>query len=60
MWSMRSRGQLEGGRCANPQVILFIGGHLSGVSPTGFITSFTDQFKGARSTARKHGQAGRL
>ena len=32
------------------QVILFIGGHLSGVSPTGFITSFTDQFKGARST----------
>ena len=34
----------------SPQVILFIGGHLSGVSPTGFITSFTDQFKGARST----------
>jgi len=34
----------------SPQVILFIGGHLSGVSPAGFITSFTDQFKGARST----------
>jgi hypothetical protein len=34
----------------SPRVILFIGGHLSGVSPTGFITSFTDQFKGARST----------
>jgi hypothetical protein len=34
----------------SPQVILFIGGHLSGVSPSGFITSFTDQFKGARST----------
>jgi hypothetical protein len=34
----------------SPQVILFIGGHLSGVSPTGFITSFTDQFKGALST----------
>ena len=34
----------------SPQVILFIGGHLSGVSPTGFITSFTDQFKGASST----------
>ena len=32
------------------QVILFIGGHLSGVSPAGFITSFTDQFKGASST----------
>lgn len=34
----------------SPRVILFIGGHLSGVSPTGFITSFTDQFKGARIT----------
>ena len=34
----------------SPQVILFIGGHLSGVSPTGFITSFTQQFKGAHST----------
>jgi hypothetical protein len=34
----------------SPQVILFIGGHLSGVSPSGFITSFTDQFKGAQST----------
>jgi hypothetical protein len=34
----------------SPQVILFIGGHLSGVSPSGFITSFTEQFKGARST----------
>jgi len=35
----------------SPQVILFIGGHLSGVSPAGFITSFTDQFKGARGTS---------
>jgi len=35
---------------SSPQVILFIGGHLSGVSPAGFITSFTDQFKGAQST----------
>jgi hypothetical protein len=34
----------------SPQVILFIGGHLSGVSPTGFITSFTNEFKGASST----------
>ena len=34
----------------SPQVILFIGGHLSGVSPTGFITSFAKEFKGARST----------
>lgn len=33
----------------SPQVILFIGGHLSGVSPSGFITSFTDEFKGAHS-----------
>jgi hypothetical protein len=32
------------------QVILFIGGHLSGVSPSGFISSFSTQFKGARST----------
>jgi len=31
-------------------VILFIGGHLSGVSPAGFITSFTNEFKGASST----------
>jgi hypothetical protein len=34
----------------SPQVILFIGGHLSGVSPAGFITSFANEFKGARST----------
>jgi hypothetical protein len=34
----------------SPQVILFIGGHLSGVSPAGFITSFTKEFKGASST----------
>jgi hypothetical protein len=32
-----------------PQVILFIGGHLSGVSPASYVTSFTDQFKGAQS-----------
>lgn len=31
--------------------ILFIGGNLSGVSPSGFIASFTNEFKGARSTS---------
>jgi len=36
---------------ASPQVVLFIGGHLSGVSASGFITSFTDQFKGANVTS---------
>ena len=36
---------------APPQIILFIGGNLAGVSPTGFITSFTDQFKGAQTTS---------
>jgi hypothetical protein len=35
----------------SPQVILFIGGHLSGISPSRFITSFTQQFKGAGSTS---------
>jgi hypothetical protein len=35
---------------AQPQIFLFIGGNLSGVSPAGFITSFTAQFKGARAT----------
>jgi hypothetical protein len=34
----------------SPQVILFIGGHLSGVSPAGFITSFANEFRGASST----------
>jgi hypothetical protein len=33
------------------EVILFIGGHLSGVSPSGFISSFSTQFKGAHSTS---------
>lgn len=33
------------------QVILFIGGNLSGISPSGFIASFSNQFKGARSTS---------
>jgi hypothetical protein len=32
-----------------PQVFLFIGGHLSGISPSGFIASFTKQFQGASS-----------
>jgi len=36
---------------SSPQVMLFIGGHLSGVSPSGFISSFSTQFKGARSTS---------
>ena len=33
----------------SPQVFLFIGGHLSGISPSGFIASFTKQFQGASS-----------
>jgi hypothetical protein len=36
---------------ALPQMFLFIGGNLAGVSPSGFITSFTAQFKGARATS---------
>jgi hypothetical protein len=36
---------------APPQIILFIGGNLAGVSPSGFITSFTDQFKGAQTAS---------
>jgi hypothetical protein len=36
---------------APPQIILFIGGNLAGVSPSGFITSFTDQFSGAVATS---------
>lgn len=31
--------------------VLFIGGNLSGVSPTSFIASFTNEFKGAQSTS---------
>jgi len=38
-------------RTAPPQIFLFIGGNLAGVSPSGFITSFTAQFKGARATS---------
>jgi hypothetical protein len=34
-----------------PQIFLLIGGNLAGVSPAGFITSFTAQFKGARATS---------
>lgn len=34
-----------------PQMILFIGGNLSGVSPAGFIASFTQQSKGAFGTS---------
>jgi len=36
---------------APPQIFLFIGGNLAGVSPAGFITSFTTQFKGAQATS---------
>jgi hypothetical protein len=36
---------------APPQIFLFIGGNLAGVSPAGFITSFTAQFKGAHATS---------
>jgi hypothetical protein len=34
-----------------PQIFLFIGGNLAGVSPAGFISSFTAQFKGAAPTS---------
>jgi hypothetical protein len=36
---------------AQPQIILFIGGHLTGVSPSGFISSFTTQFRGAQTAS---------
>ena len=36
---------------APPQIFLFIGGNLTGESPSGFITSFSQQFKGARNTS---------
>jgi hypothetical protein len=36
---------------APPQIILFIGGDLAGVSPSGFVTSFSGQFKGAQATS---------
>ena len=36
---------------APPQIVLFIGGNLAGVSPSGVITSFTNQFKGAQTTS---------
>jgi hypothetical protein len=35
---------------APPQIFLFIGGNLTGISPAGFIASFTAQFKGAQGT----------
>jgi hypothetical protein len=36
---------------APPQIILFIGGNLAGVSPAGFISSFTTQFRGTAATS---------
>lgn len=36
---------------AAPAMILFVGGRLTGTSPQAFVTSFTDQFKGARHVA---------
>lgn len=36
---------------AQPQIVLFIGGNLAGVSPAGFISGFTTQFKGAQATS---------
>jgi hypothetical protein len=36
---------------AEPQIILFIGGNLTGVSPAGFISGFTAQFKGAQAAS---------
>jgi len=44
-----NRAGVSGG--APPQIFLFIGGNLAGVSPAGFITSFTAQFKGAQATS---------
>jgi hypothetical protein len=35
---------------ASPEIMLFIGGNLTGVSPAGFMSSFTAQFRGARAT----------
>jgi hypothetical protein len=35
---------------APSQIMLFIGGNLTGVSPAGFMTSFLGQFRGARDT----------
>lgn len=40
-----------GGVGGTSPLILFIGGNLSGISPSGFITSFTTQFKGAQNTS---------
>jgi hypothetical protein len=34
-----------------PQIMLFIGGNLTGVSPAAFIASFTSQFNGARAAS---------
>jgi len=36
---------------APPQIVLFIGGNLAGVTPGGFISSFSGQFKGAQSAS---------
>ncbi len=36
---------------AAQQIMLFIGGNLSGVSPSGFIASFNGQFAGARAAS---------
>ena len=36
---------------AGPQILLFIGGNLSGASPNAFITSFTGKLKGAVTTS---------
>jgi len=40
----------SGGAGTAPQIMLFIGGHLSGTSPGAFIASFTSQSKGAQMT----------
>jgi hypothetical protein len=36
---------------AQPQILLFIGGHLTGVSSSSFISSFTTQFRGAHAAS---------
>jgi hypothetical protein len=41
----------SGGSTSAPQILLFIGGNLSGVSPDGFIAGFSGQFRGAQTVS---------
>jgi hypothetical protein len=40
-----------GGSGSSPQILLFIGGNLSGVSPDGFVAGFSGQFKSAQTVS---------